>query len=58
MFRAQLCSSSEESIVLVRHQVSVNYVGDCQVCRFGWNAIQTCKLDGHLHSWHIPDVVL
>jgi len=19
---------------------------------------QTCTLDGHLHSWHIPDVIL
>jgi len=25
------------------------YVGDRQVCRFGWNSIQTCTLDGHLH---------
>jgi len=25
------------------------YVGDHLVCRFGWNSIQTCTLDGHLH---------
>jgi len=48
MFRAQLCSSSGESIVLIRHLVYVNYVGDRLVCRFGWN-IQTCTPDGHLH---------
>jgi len=30
------------------------YVGDRLVCRFGWN----CTLDGHLHCWHIPGVVL
>ena len=24
------------------------YVGDCLVCRFGWN-IQICTLDGHVH---------
>jgi hypothetical protein len=34
-------------------------VGDRRVCRFGWNSsIQTCTLDGHLYSWHIPDIVL
>jgi len=37
MFRAPLCSSSGESIVLIRHLVYVNYVGDRQVRRFGWN---------------------
>jgi len=26
------------------------YVGDCLVCRFGWNcSIKTCIPDGHLH---------
>jgi len=27
------------------------YVGDRQVCRFGWHcsSIQTCTLDHHLH---------
>jgi len=25
------------------------YVGDRRLCRFGWNSIQTCTLDGHLH---------
>jgi len=52
MFRAPLCSSSGESIVLIRHLVYVNYVGDRLVCRSGWNcssSIQTCTLDGHLH---------
>jgi hypothetical protein len=37
------------------------YVGDRLVCRFGWNRssfIQTCTLDGHLHSWHRPDIAL
>jgi len=36
------------------------YVGDRQVCMFGWNwcSIRTCTLDGHLHSWHITDVIL
>jgi len=42
---------------LIRHLVYVNYVGDRLVCRFGCS-IQTCTLDVHLHSWHIPDVIL
>ena len=41
MYRAPLCSSSGESVVLIRHLAHVNYVGDL-----------------HLHSRHIPDVVL
>ena len=53
MFRAPLCSSSGESIVLIQNLVYVNYVGDRQVCR-----LKICTLDGHLHSWHIPDFVL
>jgi len=37
MFRAPLCSSSGELIVLILHLVYVNYVrvDDRQVCRFG-----------------------
>jgi hypothetical protein len=52
MFRGVMCPSSRESIVLLRHLVYVNYVGDRLVCRFGRNCstIQTCTLDGHLHS--------
>jgi hypothetical protein len=45
MFRAPLCSSSGESIVLMRHLVYVSYVGDRQVCRFGWSSIQTSPDD-------------
>ena len=37
MFRAPLCSSSGESIVLTRYLVYVKYVGDRLVCRFRWN---------------------
>jgi len=32
MFRAPLYSPSGESIVLIRHLVYVNFVGDRQVC--------------------------
>jgi hypothetical protein len=61
MFRTPLCSSSGESIVLIRYLVHVNYVGDRLVCRIGrkflpnlhtWrseldgSSIQTCTLDG------------
>jgi len=51
MFQAPLCSSSGESIILIRYLVYVNCVGDRLVCRFGWNciSIQTGTFDGHLH---------
>jgi len=52
-FRAPLCSSSGESILLIRHLVYFNYVGDRLVCRFGWNwtsSIQTFIPEGHLHT--------
>jgi hypothetical protein len=32
MFRAPLCLSSEETIVLIRHLLYVKYAGDRQVC--------------------------
>jgi len=48
MFRVPLCPSSGESILLICHLVYVNYVGNRQMCKFGWNYIE----------WHIPDVVL
>ena len=38
--------------------LTTTYAGDRQVCRSGWSSIQTCTLDGHLKSWHIPDVIL
>jgi len=41
MSRAPVCSSSGESIVLIRHLVYVSYVGDRQVCRFGWNSVSS-----------------
>ena len=49
MFRAPLCSSSGESVVLIRRLVYVTlYVGDRLMCRCGWSSIQTCIPDGHL----------
>jgi len=44
MFRAPLCSSSGESIVLIRHLVYVNY--DRQVL---CSLIQTSTSEGHLY---------
>ena len=46
MFRAPLCSSSGESTVLIWHLLYDIYVGDRQVCRFGWNwagVLETCR---------------
>jgi len=48
MFRANMCSSSGESIVSIIWYMSL-YVGDRLVCRNGRNSIHTCIPDGHLH---------
>jgi hypothetical protein len=45
MFRAPLYQSSGKSIVLIRHLVYVNYIGDRQACRFGWNT-------KHVENWN------
>jgi hypothetical protein len=49
MFLAPLRSSSGELYQYDIWYMSL-YVGDRLVCRFGWNSIQTCTLDSHLHT--------
>jgi len=60
MFRATLCSSSEESIVSIRPLVYVTVLGDRAVCRFRWNYVPS-KPAYHTVTYielHIPEVVL
>jgi hypothetical protein len=43
--------SSTSLLIIRRISCSITTsVGDRLVCRFGWSSIQTCTLDGHLHS--------
>jgi len=55
MFRAPLCSSSGESIVLIRYLVYVNYVGDRLVCTRHGHLHRVTYTRCHINRIYSPD---